>query len=110
MVKPIKLIDILVEFSIAGCVDYQRVCEQRGVRFRIFVHSDSSYPNQSRARVDRWDGVRWQEVHRVDPMAHFAVWKALSGYLPVERHGVVRAEAARFAAELLAVALRVAGP
>lgn len=110
MSKPIKLIDIVVECSIASYVDFQRICEQRGVRFRVLVHSDSSYPNQSRARVDRWDGVRWQEVHHVDPMAHLPVWKALSGYLPVERHGAVRVEAARFAAELLAVALRVVGP
>jgi hypothetical protein len=111
MLKPTpKLTDIAVECSISDYVDFQRVCvDSHRRRFRVTLHSDPSYPNQSRGAVELWDGSRWQQVHHVDPMAHTQVWQALNGYLPRERHAAVRVEAARFAAELLKVAAVIVG-
>lgn len=111
MSKPItKLTDIAIEFSISSYVDFMRVCvDAHGRKFRVTIHSDSPYPNQSKATVELWDRSRWQGVHRVDPMAHQAVWQALNGYLPKDRHGTIRVEAERFAARLLAVALEIVG-
>ncbi len=108
--KP-ALTDIAIECSIANYVDYQRICvDANGHTFRVTVHSDSSYPNQSRGTVELWGWSRWEFVHTVDPMAHRPVWQALCAYLPPHRHGEVRVEAEKFAAQLLAIALEIVGP
>lgn len=110
MPNPDEFTDILVECSVASYVDYQRVCvDARGRRFRVKIHSDPSYPRQSRGAVELWDGVKWHGVHYVDPMAHVDMWQRLNGYLPPQRHPAVKQEAARFGAALLRVALAVVG-
>lgn len=43
-------------------INCELIFDDNGSRYRISMHIDVSYQEQSRCTVERWDGNRWQRV------------------------------------------------
>lgn len=55
--------------------EYERITDYFEVGIlRVVLHSDSSYPNQSSCRVDKWTANGWVHVHAPHPLAFKDTW------------------------------------
>lgn len=62
-------------FVSSGYVEYECIVNHCDRTLRVVMHSDSSYPNQSRATVCLWTPAGWTNVHNPHPMSMVDVWK-----------------------------------
>jgi hypothetical protein len=108
--KPkLKLTTITANYAVGSYVDYQRVVElPDGRRVRVVLHSDASYPVQSKAHVDLWTEKGWAVAHQPHPLSMREVWEAASPY--VRDQAAVRSRIETTADALLAVGIDIIGP
>lgn len=76
---------IYEQFAHGSYVDYELIVQwpvtpiRPDITMRVKLHSDSSYPFQSTAKVELWlPDVGWKELHSPNPLTMTAVWSTAS--------------------------------
>jgi hypothetical protein len=98
-------------FNAGSYADLEAIyATKRGTKYRIRLHSDSSYHNQSSAVAEVWSAEGWRMVTRPVPESMKAVWEAASPYGQQATAARRREVLQKAAMDLLRVAMEVAEP